>query len=142
MTPGNEIPETKYAKRGQDRIAYQVLGDGPVDIVQCSGSGFPIDTQWEYPTSAKYLRRLASFSRLITFDRRGTGGSDAVPTQGLAAWENWAEDARAVLDAVGSVRAVILSFADGGPTAILFAATQPERTQALVLFNTTARFLS
>src|SRR5947209_8822596 len=104
------------------------------------GSGQVIDTLWEFPPSAAFLRRLASFSRLISFDRRGTGASDAAPVEGLASWEMWAEDAQAVLDAVGSERAALLAQADGGPIAMLFAAAHPERTQALILFNTTARY--
>jgi class 3 adenylate cyclase/pimeloyl-ACP methyl ester carboxylesterase len=133
--------ETKFAKLGEDRIAYQVLGSGPTDLLYMPASGHVIDVIWEYPPLAETLRKLASFSRLITFDRRGTGASDAAPMTELASWERWAEDARAVLDAVGSERASILAGADGGPTAILFAATHPERTSALVLLNTTARFL-
>ena len=136
-----DVPETRFAKVGDDRVAYQVLGDGPVDLMYCGGSSEPIDWRWEYPPSARFLGRVASFSRLIAFDRRGTGASDAAPVEGAASWETWAEDARAVLDAVGSQRAVIWGAADGGPTAVLFAATQPQRTRALLLFNTTARFL-
>jgi class 3 adenylate cyclase len=136
-----DAPETKFARVGDDRIAYQVFGDGPVDLMYCGGSSEPIDWRWEYPPCARFLERLASFSRMIAFDRRGTGASDAAPVEGAASWEIWAEDARAVLDAVGSRRAVIWGAADGGPTAMLFAATQPQRTQALVLFNTTARFI-
>jgi pimeloyl-ACP methyl ester carboxylesterase len=135
------LPETRYAKLGGDRIAYQVLGDGPLDLLYVSSVGDTIDTRWEWPPYARFLRRLASFSRLITFDNRGNGASDPVPAAGLPAWENWADDARAVLDAVGSEHAVIFGQINGGPTAVLFAATQPERTEALVLCSTTARFL-
>jgi class 3 adenylate cyclase/pimeloyl-ACP methyl ester carboxylesterase len=132
-------PETRFAKVGDDRVAYQLSGEGPVDLLYCGGVAEPIDWRWEYPPSARFLERVGSFSRLIAFDRRGTGASDAAPVQGTASWEIWAEDARAVLDAVGSRRAVIWSTADGGPTAMLFAATQPHRTHALVLFNASAR---
>ena len=136
-----DTPITKFARLGEDRIGYQVVGEGPPDLVYMPGSGQVIDTVWEHPPMASYLRRLATFSRLITFDRRGTGASDAAPTEGRPLWETWADDARSVLDAVGSERAAIFGQADEGPTAMLFAATQPERTLALVLANTTARFL-
>lgn len=136
----DQIPETSYAKLGEDRIAYQVLGEGPPDIVFMSALGACIEMYWEWPPFAAFLRRLASFGRLIVFDRRGMGASDPVALEALPSWEDWADDARAVLDAVGSDRAVILGTVEGGPTALLFAATHPERTQALVLANTTARF--
>jgi class 3 adenylate cyclase len=136
-----DTPNTRFARLSEDRIAYQVVGEGPPDLVYMPGSGQVIDTVWEHPPMARYLRRLATFSRLITFDRRGTGASDAAPTEGRPGWETWADDARSVLDAVGSEHAAIFGQADEGPTAMLFAATQPERTLALVLANTTARFL-
>lgn len=136
------VPETRFAKLGQDRIAYQVIGEGPLDLIFMPGSGVVIDSAWDYPPLAAILSRLGTICRLIIFDRRGSGASDAGPAEeGLASWEMWADDAQAVLDAVGSERAAIFSPSDGGPTAILFAATQPERTRALILFNTTARFL-
>jgi class 3 adenylate cyclase len=101
--------------------------------------GDALDARWDYPAFAAFLRRLASFSRLIMFDRRGVGGSDAVSLAALPAWEDWVEDALAVLDAVGSRRTAILGVSEAGPTAMLFAATRPERTQSLILFNTAAR---
>jgi class 3 adenylate cyclase len=136
-----DAPETKFARLGEDRIAYQVIGEGSVDLVYMPGSGEVVDTIWDYPSSAAFLRRLASFSRLIMFDRRGAGASDVASAGGLADWEMWADDARAVLDAVGSGRAAILAQGDGGPIGVLFAATRPERTSAVVLFTSTARFL-
>jgi class 3 adenylate cyclase/predicted alpha/beta hydrolase len=136
-----EVPETRFTRIGEERIAYQVLGEGPLDVVYRPGSGEAIDVIWEYPPLADFLRRLASSNRVITFDQRGMGASDAAPAEGLANWEKWAEDAGAVLDAVDSERAAFLAQADGGPIAILFAATRPERTRALVLVNTTARFM-
>ena len=139
--PVGVVPETRFARLDDQRIAYQVLGEGPFDLVYRTGSGEAIDALWEYPPLAESLWRLASFCRLITFDQRGTGGSDAAPEGDLPGWEKWADDAAAVLDAVGSERAAFFAQADGGPTAMLFAATRPERTQALVLYNTTARFL-
>jgi pimeloyl-ACP methyl ester carboxylesterase len=135
------VPETSIARLGGDRIAYQVVGEGPVDLVFMPATGQAIDVMWEYPPLAEWLHRLASFSRLIAFDRRGTGASDPAPAEEIASWERWAEDARGVLDAVASERAVIFGATDGGPTAILFAATQPARTLGLVLANTSARFL-
>jgi class 3 adenylate cyclase len=137
-----DAPKTKYARLGNDRIAYQVLGDGPLDLVQCPSVGDCTDARWEWPTYASFARRLATFTRLIMFDPRGMGASDPASNSALSSWEEWAEDALAVLDAVGSERAAILAGADAGPTGMLFAATQPERTEALVLTNTSARFLS
>jgi class 3 adenylate cyclase len=136
-----DAPETRFTRLGEDRIAYQVVGDGPLDLVYTTGNGEVVDTLWECPPYARLLERLSSFSRLITFDRRGTGASDPAPTGGLANWETWADDARAVLDAVGSEQAAFLALTDGGPTAILFAASHPARTRALVLYNTAARFM-
>jgi pimeloyl-ACP methyl ester carboxylesterase/class 3 adenylate cyclase len=136
-----EIPETRFAKIGEDRIAYQVVGEGPPDLLWLSGLGEPIDARWEYPPCASFVRRLASFSRLIMFDRLGVGASDPVSLESLPNWEGWADDALAVLDAVGSTRAVILGVSQGGPAAIMVAATRPERAQALILVNTAARVL-
>jgi class 3 adenylate cyclase/pimeloyl-ACP methyl ester carboxylesterase len=129
-----------FAKLGDDRIAYQVVSQGPPDLLFLSGLGEPIDSRWDYPPSASFFRRLASFSRLILLDRRGVGASDPVSLESLPSWEGWADDAVAVLDAVGSKQAVIVGATQGGPTAIMLAATRPERTQALILANTAARF--
>jgi class 3 adenylate cyclase len=123
------------------QIGYQVLGDGGLDLLYFVGLGSHIDLQWDAPALALYLHRLASFSRLILFDRRGTGVSDAAPHQASPTWEEWTEDVRAVLDAVESERAAIFAELDAGPIAILFAATQPQRVSSLVLGNTTARYL-
>jgi class 3 adenylate cyclase len=135
-----EVPETRFTRVGDDRVAYQVFGDGPVDLVYVVGTTATIDLVWDWPPCAHYLRRLGSFSRVIMFDRRGSGASDRATSAGLAIWEQWADDIRAVLDAVGAERAAIYASTDSGPSAILFAATAPERTQALVLYCTTARF--
>lgn len=137
-----EIPETKFTKVGEDRIAYQVVGEGPVDLLLVSPTGNAVDLQWDWPAGASFLRRLASFSRLIMFDRRGWGASDSISHGGLPPWEEWADDVRAVLDAVGSERAAIFGIGEVGATAVLFAATEPERTSSLLLFNATARFLA
>jgi class 3 adenylate cyclase/pimeloyl-ACP methyl ester carboxylesterase len=135
------IPETRFAKIGDDRIAYQVFGEGPLDLVVMMGRSYAIDCLWEYAPLAEFLTRLASFSRVIVFDPRGSGASDALPIDGLASWEYWADDVTTVLDAVGSERVAWLASADTGALAILFAATRPERTRALALVNTSARYL-
>jgi class 3 adenylate cyclase len=134
-------PTTRFARLGSDRIGYQVLGDGPVDLVFLSGMSSHLDLRWEEPLNEYFLHRLASFSRLILFDRRGTGVSDPVPADQLPTWEEWADDMRVVLDAVGSDRTAIMAWLDGGPMAMLFAATYPGRTAALVLAHTAARYV-
>lgn len=132
------VPETRFAHVGEDQVAYQVLGEGPTDLLYMSGIGDCIDARWEYRPFASFLERLASFCRLIMFDRRGTGASDPVPLDALPPWEEWAQDALAVLDAVESERASVLGINDAGAPAILLAATQPERTRSLILANATA----
>lgn len=134
-----EVPGTQFATLGEDRIAYQVFGQGPPDLVWTALAGDCIDARWEYPPYVSFLRRLASFSRVIMFDRRGTGASDPVPPEVLPTWERWADETRSVMDSVGSQRAVIFGPADAGPASLLFAATHPNRTTALVLANTWAR---
>jgi pimeloyl-ACP methyl ester carboxylesterase len=134
------VPETRYATSGQDRIAYQVFGEGEDDLLWVPPSGDCIDLRWVWPAYADFLRWLGARRRVISFDRRGTGASDAPSGEALPSWERWADDARAVLDAVGSERAVICGAADSGPTAILFAASHLSRTRGLILINTTARF--
>jgi class 3 adenylate cyclase len=127
---------------GKDRIAYQVFGEGPPDLVFTPGSFGNIDLAWEDPGAALFLRRLASFSRLIRFDRRGTSASDPLPLDALPPWESFADEVTAVLDAVGSERAAIMAMLDAGPMAMFFAATHPERTVALILANTSARWVA
>jgi pimeloyl-ACP methyl ester carboxylesterase len=134
-------PETRYAWLGRDRIAYQVLGQGPPDLVEIPGSFTHVDLVWEDPAAALFLRRLASFSRLIQFDRLGMGASDPVSLERLPPWESYAEQLAAVLDEVGSDSAVIQAGGDAGSMAMYFAATRPERTRALILVHTTARYL-
>jgi class 3 adenylate cyclase len=135
-------PETKYARLGRDRIAYQVLGEGPPDLVLTSGSFGHVDMAWEDPGIALFFRTLASFSRLILFDRRGTGASDPLPIDSLPPWETYAQDLAAVLDEVGADQAAVLTQVDAGPMAMFFAGTKPERTRALILANATARYLA
>jgi class 3 adenylate cyclase len=135
-----EVPETRFAYVGEDRVAYQVFGEGPPDVVYMSGATEPIDLRWDWPPYAHFLRRLASFSRVVMFDQRGQGASDRVSRSGVSLWEDWAEDVRAVLDAVGSERSALFATIDTTPIALLLAATEPERTQSLILFAGTARF--
>jgi pimeloyl-ACP methyl ester carboxylesterase len=134
-------PTTRFAKLGNDRIGYQILGDGPIDLVFLTGMSSHVDLRWEEPLNECFLHRLASFSRLILFDRRGAGVSDPVPFDDLPTWEQWADDLRVVLDTIGSERAAIMAWLDGGPMAMLFAAIYPERTVALVLAHTAARYV-
>ncbi|HZA79899.1 MAG TPA: adenylate/guanylate cyclase domain-containing protein [Actinomycetes bacterium] len=135
-------PETKYAWLGDDRIAYQVLGHGPPDLVMTRGGYGHLDIAWEDPGFALFFRSLASFSRLILFDRRGMGASDPPPQAPLPPWESYAEELTAVLDAVGCERAAILAEMDAGPLALFFAGARPERTSALILANTAAKFVA
>jgi class 3 adenylate cyclase len=134
------LPETRYAWLGQDRIAYQMLGQGPPDLVMTGA--VTIDVAWEDPGVALFLRSLASFSRLILFDRRGTGASDPPPPDPLPPWESHAEELAVVLDEVGSERAAILAEIDTTPSAILFAATRPEHTSALILVHASAKYVA
>jgi pimeloyl-ACP methyl ester carboxylesterase len=132
-------PETRYAKSGDVNIAYQVVGDGPLDLVLVHGWVQSFDPGWEIEPIERFYRRLASFSRLILFDKRGTGLSDRVALDDLPSLETRMDDMRAVLDAVGSNRAAVLGHSEGGSMCALFAATYPERTQALVMVGSTAR---
>lgn len=132
-------PEVRYAKSGSINIAYGIVGDGPFDLVYVAGSVFStLEYAWEGPP-AEFYRRLASFSRLILFDKRGTGLSDRVA--GIADLETRMDDVRAVMDAAASPRAAIMGISEGGPMTLLFAATYPERTAAAILFGTGATFL-
>jgi class 3 adenylate cyclase len=125
---------------GEDRIAYQVFGEGEVDVLYAPPAAGAIDMMWLWPAYAEFLRRLGAFARVVAFDRRGAGSSDEVSGQQLPSWEHWAEEARAVLDSAGSDRAVVLAAADSGPMALLFAASHPLRTRGLILVNTAASF--
>ena len=130
-------PKTQYTKSGDLHIAYQVTGTGPLDLVFVPGFVSHLECQWEHPWSARFFERLGSFSRLIRFDKRGTGLSDRVG--GIPTLEQRMDDVRAVMDAVGSQRAALLGISEGGPMSLLFAATYPERTSALVLYGSYAR---
>jgi len=140
LSPMTESPETRFVAVGDADVAYQVLGQGPLDLLYLYGMGSHIDFAWESPAYAQFYNRLASFSRLMMLDRRGTGSSDGVSRRAIPTWEEWTEDIVAVLHAAGSKRAAILAATDSGPIAILLAAIHPELVSALILFNTTARY--
>jgi class 3 adenylate cyclase/pimeloyl-ACP methyl ester carboxylesterase len=132
-------PETRYVRSGDIHIAYQVVGTGPLDLVYVAEFWHSIEAQWEEPAFERFLRRLASFSRLICFDQRGTGLSDPVALSELPSLEQWMDDVRAVMEAAGCPKAALLSSGGGGLMSMLFAATYPDRTHSLVLLNPFAR---
>lgn len=133
---------TDYARLGTALIAFQVTGEGPIDLISTPGSFVSFDISAEDPAANLYYHRLASFTRLIRFDRRGSGASDPVTLDALPPLESYAEEVLAVMDAVGSQQAAIMAGYDAGPMAMLLAASQPERISALILTNSTARYLS
>jgi pimeloyl-ACP methyl ester carboxylesterase len=133
------MPTTKYAKSGDVHIAYQVVGEGSQNLVLVPGWISHIEYAWEEPSFSRFLTRLASFSRLILLDRRGAGLSDRV--SGLPTLEQRMDDVRAVMDAAGAERAALFGLSEGGPMAMMFAATYPTRLSALVLYGTFARLL-
>jgi pimeloyl-ACP methyl ester carboxylesterase len=130
-------PETRYAKSGDVNIAYQVVGEGPFDLVLVPGFISHLDLDWQGPGYAHMLGRLASFARVIRFDKRGTGLSDR--PGGLPDLETRMDDVRAVMDAAGTERAALMGYSEGGPLSMLFAATYPDRTTSLVLYGTYAK---
>jgi class 3 adenylate cyclase/pimeloyl-ACP methyl ester carboxylesterase len=134
-------PETRYTRSGDVNIAYQVIGEGPLDLVYVMGWVTNLEAFWQEPSVARFFQRLASFSRLILFDKRGTGLSDRVPISELPTLEQRMDDVRAVMDAAGSERAALFGVSEGGPMCALFAATYPERTSALVLYGSYAKRL-
>jgi pimeloyl-ACP methyl ester carboxylesterase len=131
-----EPAETRYARSGDVHIAYQVTGEGPFDLVFVPPFVSHVELAWQVPSTVKLIERLSSFSRLIRFDKRGTGMSDRV--EGLPTLETRMDDVRAVMDAAGSEKAAILGASEGGPMSTLFAATYPDRCWALVLFGSYA----
>ena len=137
-----EAPETHYALSGEVHIGYQVVGDGPFDLVLIDQWFSNVDAQWHVPPIARFIERLAAFSRVILLDKRGTGISDPVPLTGLPTLELWMDDIRAVMDAVGSERAAFVSGLGACYLTMLFAATYPQRTRALVLVDGYARLTS
>jgi class 3 adenylate cyclase/pimeloyl-ACP methyl ester carboxylesterase len=130
-------PVTRYARSGELHIAYQVVGDGPLDLIYVPTWISQFEHYWDEPSVARYFNRLASFSRLILFDRRGTGMSDPLPQ--VPTLEEQMDDIVAVMDAVGSERAAVFALLEGGALAALFAATHPERTTALILYEAQPR---
>jgi class 3 adenylate cyclase len=132
-------PDTQYARRGDAHIAYQLSGEGELDVVSVSGWFSHLEARWELPGFAHYLDRLACFSRVVSFDKSGIGLSDPIPASSVPPLEEWIEDVRAVMDAAGVERAAIVGASEGALMAVLFAAMHPERTSALVLINGTAR---
>jgi pimeloyl-ACP methyl ester carboxylesterase len=136
MSPGSPEPgraETRYAKSGDVHIAYQVVGSGPPDVVFVPGFVSNVEATWQSPVRTNFFQRIASFSRLILFDKRGTGLSDR--SSQVFTLEQRMDDVRAVMDASGLERAALFGISEGGPMSILFAATYPERTTALVIFG-------
>ena len=132
-------PVTRYIKSGDVHLAYQVVGEAPLDVVFVHGWVSHVEFGWEMPPLARFLNRLASFSRLILFDKRGTGMSDRVPDRELPTLEQRMDDIRTVMGAVGSERAAIFGVSEGGNMSALFAATYPERTVALVTLGIFAK---
>src|SRR5215204_3193233 len=133
------LPETHYAKSGDVHIAYQVFGTGPPELMVFPEWVSHLEAAWELEDFAGSLRRLSSFGRVIWFDKRGTGLSDPVPVAGVAALEQWADDARSVLAAVGSERVALIGVGYGGTMSVFLAATSPDSVSALVLVNPFAR---
>jgi pimeloyl-ACP methyl ester carboxylesterase/class 3 adenylate cyclase len=132
-----QLPETRYAQSGDVSIAFQVTGNGPIDLIMTPGFVSHLEHSWDEPSFSDCLRRFAQFCRLIRFDKRGTGLSDR--DAGIPSLEQRMDDIRAVMDCAGSQRAAILGISEGGPMSALFAATYPERTEALILYGTYAR---
>jgi pimeloyl-ACP methyl ester carboxylesterase/DNA-binding winged helix-turn-helix (wHTH) protein len=139
--PGTSTPRVRYARSGPVNIAYQVVGSGPIDLVFVMGWVSHLDAFWSEPHFARFLHRLSTMARLILFDKRGTGLSDPVPVSQLPSLDERLDDVRAVMDAAGSERAVLLGVSEGGPLCSLFAATYPEKTEALVTIGSYARRL-
>ena len=133
------IPETRYARSGEVNIAYQVIGDGPIDLVYMPGFISHVELSWGLPGRGDFLRALGEFARVIQLDKRGTGMSDRI--RDLPTIETIVQDVCAVMDAAGSERAALFGVDAGGPANILFAKMHPERTAALILFGTSPRFL-
>jgi pimeloyl-ACP methyl ester carboxylesterase/class 3 adenylate cyclase len=132
-------PETRYAESSDVHIGYQVVGEGPPDLVLVPEFWHSIEAQWEEPALGSFLSRLSSFGRLIVFDQRGTGVSDPVPPEAAQSLEQWLDDITTVMDEAGSKEAVLIGMGGGGSLSMLFAATYPERTAGLVLVNSFPR---
>ena len=133
-------PPTRYARSNAGYVAYQTLGEGPRDLLFVANWASNLDAMWDEPSLAHYFHRLGRVGRVICFDKRGSGVSDPVPLASLPTLEEWMDDARIVLDAVGSEQAAVIGDTEGGPMAMLLAATRPSRVSALVLVNSFARW--
>jgi pimeloyl-ACP methyl ester carboxylesterase len=129
-------PQTRYAKSPGGKVAYQVVGDGPRDLVVVPGWFSHLDLLWENPLWRAFVTELGSFARVVLYDKRGTGLSD--PVDGAPTLESRADDLLAVIDAAGSQRPALFGFSEGGPIALLFTGTYPERVSSLVLYGTGA----
>jgi class 3 adenylate cyclase len=137
-----EVPETRYAETADGvHLAYQVWGEGPLDLVVAQSTVVPIDMMWEDPQLRSLLERLGTFSRNIWLDRRGSGSSDALTIEATGSLDQWLDDFTSVMAAADSERAAVVGMGEAGTSAMLYAATYPERVSALVLFNSFARFL-
>jgi pimeloyl-ACP methyl ester carboxylesterase len=134
-------PRTRYARSDDINVAYQVFGDGPIDLVFVPGFVSHVEVVWEEPRVARFLECLAAFSRVLLFDKRGTGMSDRVPINELPTLEERMDDVRAVMDAARSERAALFGVSEGGAMCTLFAATYPERTAGLIIFGGYARWI-
>src|SRR6516165_3282568 len=135
------LPTTRYVRSGDLHIAYQVTGEGPVDLVEVLGATTHLEAAWDEPLVAQYEERISSFCRNVRFDQRGAGMSDPISSSTLPTLEERVDDLRAVLDAARCERPVLFAQADGGPPAIVFAATYPDRTAGLILYSTYARLV-
>ena len=134
------LPRTKYARSGDVRIAYQITGEGPLDVVWAPGTMSHLDLDWEIPARAMFFEKFSKFCRLIRFDKRGTGLSDR-PRQ-MATLEERTDDIRAVMDDIGIERAHLFGVSEGGSMACLFAATYPERVESLIIWGAQARWIA
>jgi class 3 adenylate cyclase len=133
-------PETRYTASPDGYVAYQVFGTGPPDVVFMTNWATNMDAMWDEPSLVSYMERLGSFSRVIWYDKRGSGVSDPVPLTSLPTIEEWADDTRTVMDTLGVEQAALLGDTEGGPMAAMLAASHPERVSALVLVNSFARW--
>src|SRR5437764_8261333 len=138
LTEAAMQPVTQYAKSGDVHIAYQAFGDGPINLVMVPGFVSNVENYWDEPDFARFLTRLASYARVVTFDKRGTGMSDRVAE--LPGLDQRMDDLRAVMDAAGMEEASLLGISEGAPLAVLFAATYPDRCRALALYGSFSRF--
>ena len=136
-----EPPGIRYVSIGDGDVAYQVLGEGPGDLLFCNSLGGHVDLIWQIPQAAEFLEKVATLRRVLHMDRRGSGASDSVPLKAIPTWEELAEDIAGVLDATESSVADLIGVNEVGPIAILFAAMHPERVGSLILINTSARYV-